>query len=122
MNPVQAFNATYNATIVNTQSAYCTFSFAITQEFEAFVMYEVQTPTNVSASPEITAFRSTDGGNTWETDGTFKGVFPAVGASTHKKTINLETGQYLVQILTGGGSAATWTVSAQTAYVITAYE
>ena len=122
MNPVQAFTNTFNGVETISQSQFTTFSFAITQEFEAYVMLEVQTPTDISASPEIEIYRSVDGGSTWETDGVFKGAFPAVGASTHKKTINLETGQYLIKILSGGGSSATWTISNQTAYVITAYE
>lgn len=125
MNPVQAFNATYNGVGGGTQSQWVTFSFAITQEFEAFVMYQVATPSaSYSAGAEIYVWRSTSGGaGDWETDGTFKGVFPITLSSVHRKTINLETGQYLVGIMVGDsrGNANTVSVAALTAYVVTAY-
>ena len=124
MNPVQAFNATYNGVGGGTQSQWVTFSFAITQEFEAFVMYQVATPATYSAPAEMYTWRSTSGGvGTWETNGTFKGVFPITASFVHRKTINLETGQYLVGIMVGDSRAndVTVSVAALTAYVITAY-
>ena len=124
MNPVQAFNNTYNGAGAGVQSGWVTFSFAITQEFEAFVMYEVVTPNTYSAPAEAYAYRTVDGGNEWETDGTFKGSFPLTANATHRKTLNLETGQYLIAVMVGDTRAnnVTCSVAQLTAYVVTAYE
>ena len=122
MNPVQAFISTYNSAQGNVQSTFITFSFAITQEFEAYAMLKIMTPATYSAGGEIYTWRSNNGGLSYETDGTFKGAFPATVSSTHTKTINLETGQYLVGVMVGGGGA-NLTISCEmlTAYAITAY-
>ena len=122
MNPVQAFVDTFNGTGGALQSGSVTFSFAITQEFEAWLPIKVLTPADVSCGAEVYTYRSCDGGNTWETEGNFVGAFPLSGSDTMIKDIHVETGQYLVQVMVGGGSAGSYSAAMNTAYVITAYD
>jgi len=124
MNAIQAFTNTFSSTGANGQSAYITGTFVITQEFEANVPIRILSPTTWSADAVVSVFRSSDGGNSWETEGTVKTTISAIGSATdNTRMINLPTGHYLIKILTGGGHASL-TVSAEiasTAWVITAY-
>lgn len=122
MNPVQTFVNTYNGTGGCLQSGSITFSFAITQEFEAWIPIKVITPANVSCGAEVYTYRSCCGGTSWETEGNFVGAFPLDNSATMRKDIHVETGQYLIRVLVGGGSAASYSAELETAYVITAYE
>jgi len=123
-NPVQAFVTTYNASLAGGVSAELTFSFAITQEFEAFIPIEVHVSANLSYGAEVRWFQSGDGGASWETVGAIGTVFDILGGAaehTKRQGFKLPTGQYLIQVITGGGTDATYTVSLQTAWVISAY-
>jgi len=122
MNPVQAFLSTFNGTGGVLQSQSITFSFGITQEFEAWIPITVLTPTNVSAGAEVYTYRSNDGGSNFETEGNFVGAFPLDGSATLTKNIHVETGQYLIEVMVAGGSNGSYSASMDTAYVITAYE
>jgi len=122
MNPVQAFLDTFNSTGGVLQSQSITFSFGITQEFEAWIPIKVLTPAAVSAGAEVYTYRSNDGGNTFETEGNFVGAFPLDNSATMIKNIHVETGQYLIEVMVSGGSAGSYSAAMDTAYVITAYE
>lgn len=126
-NPYQAFVGTYVGGAGVAQSGFVTFSFANTAGFDAYIPIVMNCPgtTSISAGAEVTVYRSTDGGVTWETspDGTLAAVFsrPTTASQTQRKDIYLSTGQFLIQVMVGGGSATTWTAQAQTAFLITAY-
>lgn len=125
--PYQAFVGTYVGGAGVAQSGFVTFSFANTAGFDAYIPIVITSPgtTSISAGAEVTIYRSTDGGVTWETspDGTLAGVFtrPTTASQVQRKDIYLNTGQFLIQVLCGGGCASTWTAQAQTAWLITAY-
>lgn len=121
VNPVQSFLSTYVASGASGQSLYVTFSFAITANFEAQIPVLMVTPAGVTAGAEVYVFRTADGGATYETELSIAGVFSRSGSATQRKDINVTTGQYLVSVLVGGGSSATWSVGLGTAWVITAY-
>ena len=125
MNPVQTYVDTFNGTGGALQSGSITFSFAITQAFEAYIPITVITPAAVSCGAEVYIYRSCSGDSgPWETEneGSFVGAFPLDNSATMRKDIHVETGQYLVRVLVGGGSAASYSARLDTAYVITAYE
>ena len=122
MNPVQAFVDTFNGSGGCLQSQSITFSFGITQEFEAWLPIVVITPADVSAGAEVYTYRSNDGGNTFETVGNFVGAFPLDGGVTMMKDVHVETGQYLIEVMVSGGSNNSYSARLDTAYVITAYE
>ena len=121
MNPVQTYVGAFNGAGGATQSGSITFSFAITQEFEAWIPIRVITSGNVSCGAEVYTYRSCDGGASWETEGNFVGAFPLF-VGTMKKDIHVETGQYLIEVMVGGGIANSYSAALDTAYVITAYE
>jgi len=122
MNPVQAYVDTFNGAGGAIQSGSITFSFAITQEFEAWVPIRVITSGNVSCGAEIYTYRSCSGDSgPWETEGNFVGAFPLF-VGTMRKDIHVETGQYLIEVMVGGGIANSYSAALDTAYVITAYE
>jgi len=122
MQPIQAFLDTFNGVGGTLQSGSVTFSFGITAEFEAWVPIRVLTPANVSAGAEVYIYRSNDGGATFETEGNFAGAFPLDNSANMVKNIHVETGQYLIEVMVGGGSSASYSAAQETAYVITAYE
>lgn len=123
--PFQAFVATYVGGMGVAQSGFATFSFANTAGFECHVPIVITHPgTNLlSAGPEVTVYRTTDGGATWETVGRLDTVFPrpTTASQVQRQDAQLGTGQFLVSVQVGGGQASTWTVQQQTAWVITAY-
>ena len=122
MNPVQTFVDTFNGKGGCLQSESITFSFAITQGFDAWIPITVITPANVSAGAEVYTYRSADGGASWDTEGNFVGAFPLSGSTTMIKDIHIETGQYLIEVMVSGGSSASYSAELNTAYVITAYD
>lgn len=126
-NAQQAFVSTYRGALAGGVCANMTFSFAITAGYDAFVPVVIKTSHQMSFSPEVWVYRSADGGASWESagEGTLSTVFPLNTAAADKtagisRCIALTTGQYLVRVITGSGTAATYTVSLETAYVISA--
>lgn len=124
-NPVQAFVTTFAAGLGAAQSGNVTFSFAMTQGFEAWIETKITCPgtTSISAGAEVTYYRSLDGGISYETVGTVSTVFPKPTAASQvqKQDFQLLTGQYLVSVQVGGGCASTWTAQFGTAWIISAY-
>lgn len=122
-NPFFAYISTYAGKLGSGQSAYVTFSFANTQGFDAFIPIKVITPASVSAGAEVYVFRSTDGGASYETELSIGQAFSRANSSTQVKDLILrDPGQYLVAVLVGGGSSATWSVDfASTVQLITAF-
>lgn len=118
--PVETWAATIQAGVGIGQSASFTFTVNITQAWEIRIPINILFPTNVSAGPQINAYRSTDGGVTFDTVPLQPLGFPRQSGGNERVTLRLETGQYAVQVLSGGGSSATWTVQVNTQEIITA--
>ncbi|HSZ58557.1 MAG TPA: hypothetical protein VK797_23015 [Tepidisphaeraceae bacterium] len=118
--PVETWTATIQAGIGIGQSSSFTFTVNITQAWQIKIPIIVQFPTNVSAGPQVFAYRSTDGGNTFDTQPLQPLGLPRQSGGLQQVSLRLETGQYAVQVLSGGGSVATWTVQVQTQEVTTA--
>lgn len=124
--PFQAFVGAYNAAGQTTQSNFLTFSFANTANFDAYVPIVIVNgnTTGISAGGEVTVYRSTDGGLTYETEGNVQQAFsrPTTALQLQRRALRLKPGQYLIGICPGGGNAnITFSIMQQTAYVITAY-
>jgi hypothetical protein len=102
------------------QSAFYTVTINITQAWEQRTPFKVFFPTNVSAGPQINAYRSTDGGSTFDTVPLAPMGLSRQSGGSARVTLRLETGMYAVSVLSGGGSAATWTVQVPTSEIVTA--
>jgi hypothetical protein len=114
----------YVANGFSSWSSYVTFSFVNTAGFDAYINCKIITPTNVSASPQIFVFQSTDGGNTYSNVlNSIGAVFAATPSVTQVVTLKLrDPGIYLIAFLGGGGnSAATFSYAFETAQLISAY-
>lgn len=124
-NPVQVFVGTYVGGGGTSCSTYLTFSFANTQGFDTYVPVTITNPgtTSLSAGAEVTVYRTTDGGDTWETQGLVGLVFlkPTVANQVQRADLYLGTGQYLISVMVGGGNSSTVTAQIGTAWQITAY-
>lgn len=124
-NPIQAFVGTYVGGGGTSASTFVTFSFANTGGFDAWVPVIITCPgtTSISAGAEVTVFRTTDGGTTWETVGSVGAVFPKPTAASQvqRRDVYLTTGQYLISVMVGGGNSSTFTAQLGTAWLITAY-
>lgn len=132
-NEVQAYVDTFIGAGAAGVSADVTFSFAITAEFLAEIPVRINVSANLSIPAEISFYRSTDGGNSWEDQKTLAAVFPTDygtgpehsgdGADEHDMTkiIKLESGQYLIRVMTGSGTAGTFSCELETARVVSAY-
>lgn len=123
--PYQAFVGTYVGGAGVAQSGFWTFSFHNTAGFDAYVPIIITCPgtTSISAGAEVTLYRSTDGGVTWETEGSPAGFFtkPTVASQVQIDAISVGTGSFYIGVQIGGGCASTWTAQLGTAWVITAY-
>jgi hypothetical protein len=123
--PYQAFVGAFVGGLGVAQSGVATFSYANTNNFDAYVPIVLANPNtvNISAGAEVTVYRSTDGGATWETEGNVHQAFsrPTAAAQVQRRDLRLKTGQYLIGVQVGGGSASTWSALFQTAWVISAY-
>ena len=123
-NAVQAFVNVGQITGSLTQSVWATFTFANTAGFEAQIPVEFAMTGDFSTSPEIHVFRSTDGGATFETQGSVYGVIrddTLATGRTIRKDITLDNGWYQIRVMTGSSAVATYTVALTTAELITAY-
>ena len=125
MNAVQALVSTFIGGAGAAQSGFHTMTFIITQEFEGYVPVIITNPNtaNISAGAEVTVYRSTDFGLTWETTGILSMAFPraTAAAQIQRRDVYMPTGWYLVSVQVGGGVASTWTAQLGTAWVVTAY-
>lgn len=118
--PVEAWAATLTGGTAIGNSSNYTFTVNITQAWEIRIPVNVLFPTNVSAGPQINAYRSTDGGSTFDTIPLNPLGLPRQSGGNARISLRLETGQYAVQVLAGGGSTATWTVQVNTQELVTA--
>jgi hypothetical protein len=80
---------------------------------------QVRFPTNVSAGPQISVYRSLDGGLTFDTVAIQPLGINRQSGGVATISLKLETGQYAVQVLSGGGSSATWTIAVLTQQTLT---
>ena len=117
--PCITWAATLQAGIGINQSSNFTFTVHITQAWQTVVPVIVRFPTNVSAGPQISVYRSTDGGATFDTIALQPMSFARQSGGFAQGSIKLETGQYAIQVLSGGGSSATWTIQVLTQQVLT---
>lgn len=120
VTPVETWAATLQGGVGIGQSQSYTFTVNITQAWEIRIPVQVFFPTNVSQGPQINAYRSTDGGTTFDTVPLQPLGLPRQSGTSNRISLRLETGQYAVQVLSGGGSAATWTISVNTQELVTA--
>ncbi len=97
-----------------------TFTVNITQAWQVKVPINVLFPTNVSAGPQFNVYRSMDGGVAFDTVPLQPYGLPRQSGGNQRASIKMETGQYAVQVLVGGGSTATWTVQVLTQEITTA--
>jgi hypothetical protein len=118
--PVETWASTLTVGVAISQSTSYTFTINITQAWEIRIPVQVFFPTNVSAGPQVNAYRSTDGGVSFDTVPLQPLGLPRQSGGNARVTLRLETGQYAVQVLSGGGSAATWTIVVMTQELITA--
>lgn len=118
--PVETWAATLNAGVAVGNSSSMTFTVNITQAWQIKVPLAVLFPTNVSAGPQVNVYRSMDGGANFDTVPLQPVGLPRQSGGTAKFSIKMETGQYAVQVLAGGGSTATWTIQVLTQEITTA--
>lgn len=124
VNPVQAFVDVGQAVGPVTQSGWATFTFAITQEFKAHVPINFAMTGDFSFAPEVWVHRSTDGGASFETTGSYYRAIPNDGSAVSRtivEDLELETGYYKIQVMAGSHQIQTFTISLTTAHVISAY-
>lgn len=101
-------------------SASFTFTVSITNAWEIRVPVQVFFPTNVSAGPQISVYRSTDGGVHFDTVAMQPVGIARQSGGNQQVSLKLENGMYACQVLVGGGSTATWTVIVNTQEILTA--
>ena len=105
-NPVMAFKATIQAGRAMTQSGNDYYSLNLTQELEIFIPLHFLQPntTGISAGPELHAYRSHDGGVAYDTIPWAVMSIARAANANDKGTLRLETGQYLLRVIPGGGN------------------
>lgn len=118
-NPILTWGATIQAGVAVGQSASFTFTIHLTQAWQVVCPIVVRFPTNVSAGPQVNVYRSLDGGVNFSTVAIQPLGLSRQSGGLQQMDLKLETGQYAVQVLSGGGSAATWTVSVLTQQYLT---
>lgn len=126
VNPVVTFLSTYAGKGPVAQSTFITFSFCNTAGYDAWLPVKILSPAtaNISAGAEVSYFRSNDGGVSFETERTVGLVFdrPGLSATQLRDLTLVEPGMYLIAVMVGGGSAATWSVDfGATIPLITSY-
>lgn len=75
---------------------------------------------NISAGWELYAYRSTDGGNTFETIASAGMSIARNPNTSDRKTLRLDTGYWLLRVISGGNVAATFSFSVGTIEDVTA--
>ncbi len=121
--PVLTWASTIQAGVPIGQSGSFTFTVHITQAWQIKIPVGILFPTNVSAGPQINVYRSQDGGVNFDTVPLQPIGLPRQSAGTQKVSLKLETGQYCIQVLVGGGPGTgvqTWSVNVNTQEVLTA--
>lgn len=119
-NPILTWGSTISAGIGIGQSSSFTFTIHLTQAWQVTLPIIVRFPTNVSAGPQVNVYRSLDGGANFSTVAIQPLGLSRQSGGNQQMDLKLETGQYAVQVLSGGGSAATWTVQVLTQQFLTA--
>ncbi len=124
-NPVLVPVTTFVGGMGVAQSSFATFSFTLTNNFEALIPIQINCPgtTSISAGATVYLYRSTDNGTTYETEPLVALGFkkPTTASQIQSSGFTVGPGWYLVTVNVGGGSASTWTAQQLQAQVITAY-
>lgn len=103
----QAFVATVLAETGLAGSSSLTATVNITAEWERYVPFRAVQAANVSAGPEIRVYRSTDGGNNFDSEPAPQFVLTRGGNSDNRLAVRLDTGQYAIELVSGGPNTAT---------------
>jgi hypothetical protein len=122
-NPIITWASTIQAGVPIGQSGSFTFTCHITQAWQIKIPIGIFFPSNTSAGPQINVYRSTDGGVSFDSVPLQPYGLPRQSSGSQRISIKLETGQYCVQVLVGGGpgtGAQTWSVNVNTQELITA--
>lgn len=118
---IQAFLPTMIAGTGIVGSSSITATFNITSAWEAQIPIRTrQQVTTCSAPPEIRVYRSTDGGVSYANVPLPVFSVPLLAGSEQDLTIRLDTGQYAIQLVSGGPLTASFAILTQ--YVITALQ
>lgn len=119
VNRIIAYISTLHAPAPVAGSSYVTVTIDnITAEELRVPFYFVQAA-NVSAGPEVEVFRSTDGGNNFDTVASPVFSITRASGAVSQKSIVLDGGVYAFKICSGGPN--TCTVGVNTVEVLTAY-
>lgn len=120
--PIFAYQSTLLAGQGVGQSAAITVTFNIPNAWEAHIPVRAVQGTNVSAGPEVRVYRSCDGGVTFENEPLVAGRLAFQRTSGGDKTValRLDSGQYVIQLWSGGPSTATFFIYTQA--ILTAVE
>lgn len=118
--PQHAFGASLISGTAVAASSNTSVSFYV-GGFEAQVPILVQQPNtaNISAGWEVYAYRSTDGGATYETVASVSFSVARNPNIKESKILRLESGQWALRVVTGGNVAATWSIMVGTQDIIT---
>jgi hypothetical protein len=119
--PVHAFLAAPMAGTAMGQSANLSLRLSVAG-FEAVVpIVGVQPNTaNISAGWEVYAYRSTDEGATYETVASAGMSIARNPNTSDRTTLRLDTGHWVIRVVSGGNVAATFSFSVGTVDVLTA--
>lgn len=113
-----AYVATILAGTGANQSTDLTATINVTAEFKARVPFQVEFA-NVSADPIVKVFRSTDGGNNFDTDALTSFAIGRVAGGTGRRSFTFNQGMYAVQMTTSGPQTQTFQILTQE--ILTAY-
>lgn len=120
--PVVAYVASIEAGKALPQTGTYTFNIAIPAAWEIKLPIEVMAPNtaNNSSGPLIFVFRSSDGGTVFDTVALQSvGLTRPTAAQKQQFSMKLETGNYLVCVVMGGGQASTWSIRVLTQQILT---
>lgn len=121
-NPHTAFLSALLSGQAVAGSSSLTVTLAITSGFEVRVPVQSVQASNVSAAPEVYAYRAVAGAAgtpKYETQGATGAVFTRTASGDQTDVIVLDTGMWCLQLLSGGPNTASFLVLTQE--VITAY-
>lgn len=121
--PSVAYVATVEDGKALPQTGTYTFQINIPSAWQIIIPIEVTAPNtaNNSSGPLIYIFRSADGGTVFDTVALQSvGLSRPTAAQKQQFSFKLETGNYLIDVVMGGGQASTWSIRVLTQQVLTA--
>lgn len=113
ITPIQAFSPQLIAAQGLAGSSSLTATLNLTAGWEVYVPFRGVQNANVTAGPEIRAYRSFDGGTTYETSPSAAFAIARNSGVDSTITLRLDTGQWALQIVSGGPNTATVAILTQ---------